>query len=175
MCKMDLELVNDGELHHLCSTLRFWAVEMPPNALIEHCYTMFSPELKEVAEEYGHALPYLDILAAIRKCKTADGRLCTALRSRNLPLLKYVIAIAKSTGSFVWTERHFELALEAGDYECLAFVVQEGCPQKLRAHYLTNSIQCLRYILTHCDDYVANFDAYCCIGDAELVDCLLSH
>jgi hypothetical protein len=96
---MDLELVNDGELHHLCSTLRFWAVEMPPNALIEYCYTMFSLELQEVAEEYGHALPYLNILAAIRKCKTADGRLCTALRFRNLPLLKYVLAIAKSTGS----------------------------------------------------------------------------
>jgi hypothetical protein len=57
----------------------------------------------------------------------------------------------------------------------VACIVQEGCPQKLRAHYLTNSIQCLRYILTRCDDYAADFNAYCCIGDAELVDCLLSH
>jgi hypothetical protein len=126
---------------------------MPPEALIEYCYTMFSPELKEVAEEYGHALPYLKVLAAIRRCKTADGRHCTALGFRNLPVLKYVVAITKSTGTFRWTERHFELVLEAGDFECLAYIVQEGCPQKLRAHYLTNSIQCLRYILTHCDDY----------------------
>jgi hypothetical protein len=29
MCKLDLKLVNDGDLHHLCSTSRLWAVEMP--------------------------------------------------------------------------------------------------------------------------------------------------
>jgi hypothetical protein len=175
VCKMNMQLRNDDDLRHLFNSLRFWVVDVLPMEAVEYCFTLFCPELSELADEYGEALPCLPILADIRRHREPHHRFCRALRSGNLLLLKYVSGLAERAGTILWTVHHFGLALEAGNVECLAYVMGKGCPQKAPAQYVTNSIQCLRFVLVHCDDYNADFNAYCRTGDTELVDCLLTH
>jgi hypothetical protein len=108
---------------------------------------MFAPELSELTKEYGRALPYLEILAEIRRHKLPQTRFDHALRSGNLHIIQYAIRLAEAADTLVWEDRRFAFVLEAGNVECLAYVVAKGCPDRGSAEYSTKSVQCLHYVL----------------------------
>jgi hypothetical protein len=171
--KLDLHLRNDDDLRHLLNTLRFWAVDTPPMALIEYCFSLSTPELSELAVEYGQAC--LHTVAELRKFKVAENRLCQALCSGNFQIMRYAVGLAETAGAIVWTEQHLGLVFEAGDLDCLTFMLAKVDHLKLRGRQLTNSVQCLNYALDKRPDYAADFNEYCCAGDTNLVAYLLEH
>jgi hypothetical protein len=175
VCKLDLQLSNDDDLRDLLNTLRFWAVDAIPMALIGYCFSLFPPELSELAMEYGQAVPCLHTLSEVRKYKVAENRLCQALCSGNFQIMCYAIGLAEAAGAIAWTEHHLELVFEAGDVDCLTYIVEKADPLELDTKQLTKSVQCLQYALENCSVYAADFNAYCCAGDTDLVACLLAY
>jgi hypothetical protein len=178
--KSDLQLRDVDDLDHLLESLKYWIVRRPPRELVAFWLlkSVKAAALYLIYHKHRSELPFLIALSQVKMRWDVElGRaLGKAIKYGYVEIVAYVVREAERAGGVKWTTAHFGKALVSNNFDCLEFIIKQGCPHDMKPfmYHTTSSIECLTYVLEHCPDYKIVFHHYVQSGNTQIIDCLLS-